>query len=334
MGEKKQSRIGADTMLDFKVELALGEDRLTEAEWRQLMEIEEGLVNLKGKWVEIDREKLSEALVHWKRVERQAGQDGISFIEGMRLLAGTPTGLEPGAVSSDNDREWTFINAGKWLSGVLEGLRDPEKLDSIARSGSFCGTLRPYQAIGLNWLRFLSSLGLGACLADDMGLGKTIQVLSLLVSLKETKKNGDKPSLLVLPASLLANWRDEMKRFAPTLEFCFVHPSETGKAEFTAMGADPARALEDKDVVLTTYGMLLRQKWLLDMEWGLVILDEAQTIKNQAAEQTRAVKKVKGKANIALTGTPVRTGCPIWRSIFDFLCPGLWFPPQGVCETP
>ena len=323
MGEKKQSRIGADTMLDFKVELALGEERLTEAEWRQLMETEEGLVNLKGKWVEIDREKLSEALVHWKRVEKQAGQDGISFIEGMRLLAGTPTDLEPGAVSSDDDREWTFINAGSWLSGVLAGLRDPEKLDSIGRSGSFCGTLRPYQAIGLNWLRFLSSLGLGACLADDMGLGKTIQVLSLLVSLKETKKNGDKPSLLVLPASLLANWRDEMKRFAPTLESCFVHPSETGKAEFTAMGVDPARALEDKDVVLTTYGMLLRQKWLLDMEWGLVILDEAQAIKNPAADQTRAVKKVKGKAKIALTGTPVENRLSDLWSIFDFLCPGL-----------
>jgi non-specific serine/threonine protein kinase len=114
-----------------------------------------------------------------------------------------------------------------------------------------------------------------------------------------------------------------MKRFAPTLEFCFVHPSETGKAEFAAMGVDPARALEDKDVVLTTYGMLLRQKWLLDLEWGLVILDEAQAIKNPAADQTRAVKKVKGKAKIALTGTPVENRLSDLWSIFDFLCPGL-----------
>ena len=323
MGEKKQSRLGTDTMLDFKVELALEEERLTEAEWRQFMEAEEGLVNLKGKWVEIDREKLSEALAHWKRVEEQAGRDGISFIEGMRLLAGTPTDLEPDAASPDNDCEWAFVKAGTWLSAVLAGLRDPGRLDSAGPNRNFRGTLRPYQAIGHNWLRFLSSLGLGACLADDMGLGKTIQILSLLVSLKEGKKDGDQPSLLVLPASLLANWRDEMRRFAPTLEACFVHPSETGKVEFAAMGTDPALSFAGKDVVLTTYGMILRQKWLLDMEWGLVILDEAQAIKNPGADQTRAVKKLKGRAKIALTGTPVENRLSDLWSIFDFLCPGL-----------
>ena len=114
-----------------------------------------------------------------------------------------------------------------------------------------------------------------------------------------------------------------MKRFAPTLEACFVHPSETGKAEFAAMDVDPARALAGKDLVLTTYGMILRQKWLLDMEWGLVILDEAQAIKNPAADQTRAVKKLKAKAKIALTGTPVENRLSDLWSIFDFLCPGL-----------
>jgi SNF2 family DNA or RNA helicase len=323
MGEKKQSRLGTDTMLDFKVELALGEERLTEAEWRQLMEAEEGLVNLKGKWVEIDREKLSEALAHWKRVEEQAGRDGISFIEGMRLLAGTPADLGIDDTSREDDHEWAFVNAGTWLSRVLAGLRDPERLDSAGPNRNFRGTLRPYQAIGHNWLRFLSSLGLGACLADDMGLGKTIQILSLLVSLKEAKKDGDRPSLLVLPASLLANWRDEMRRFAPTLEACFVHPSETSKVEFAAMGTDPALSFAGKDVVLTTYGMILRQKWLFDMEWGLVILDEAQAIKNPGADQTRAVKKLKGRAKIALTGTPVENRLSDLWSIFDFLCPGL-----------
>jgi SNF2 family DNA or RNA helicase len=323
MGEKKQSRLGTDTMLDFKVELALGEERLTEAEWRQLMEAEDGLVNVKGKWVEIDRAKLSEALAHWKRVEEEAGRDGLSFIEGMRLLAGTSTDLGIDETPKTDDREWAFVRAGAWLSEALAGLRNPETLAGTGGSKSFCGTLRPYQAIGHEWLGFLSSLGLGACLADDMGLGKTIQILSLLVSRKETRKNGDKPSLLVLPASLLANWRDEMGRFAPTLEACFVHPSETGKAEFSAMAADLALTLAGKDLVLTTYGMLLRQPWLLDMEWELVILDEAQAIKNPAADQTRAVKKLKAKAKIALTGTPVENRLSDLWSIFDFLCPGL-----------
>jgi SNF2 family DNA or RNA helicase len=323
MGEKKQSRLGADAILDFKVELALGEERLTEAEWRQLMEAEDGLVNLKGKWVEIDHEKLSEALAHWKRVEETSGRDGLSFIEGMRLLAGTSKALGGDDTPKAEHRDWAFVRAGTWLTEILAGLRNPETLAATGTSKLFCGKLRPYQAVGHEWLRFLSSLGLGACLADDMGLGKTVQVLSLLLSLKETRKNGDRPSLLVLPASLLANWREEMGRFAPTLEACFVHPSEGGKAEFSAMAADPALTLAGKDLVLTTYGMLLRQSWLLDREWELVILDEAQAIKNPAADQTRAVKKLKARAKIALTGTPVENRLSDLWSIFDFLCPGL-----------
>jgi SNF2 family DNA or RNA helicase len=324
MGEKKQSRLGMDTMLDFRVELALGEERLTKREWRQLMESEEGLVNLKGQWVEIDREKLSEALDHWKRVEKQAGENGISFIEGMRLLAGAPSDLGSDGAMRDKDRDWAFVNAGAWLSKVLEGLRDPATLSggSIG-SKSFCGTLRPYQEIGHQWLHFLSGLGLGACLADDMGLGKTIQVLSLLVSLKETGRDGGKPSLLVLPASLLGNWRDEMTRFAPALEACFVHPSESDKSTLALMAQNPQGAFRGKDVVLTTYGMILRQKWLLEMNWGLVILDEAQAIKNPGADQTRAVKRLGAKARIALTGTPVENRLSDLWSIFDFLCPGL-----------
>jgi SNF2 family DNA or RNA helicase len=324
MGEKRQSLLGMDTMLDFRVELALGEERMTKQEWRQLMESEEGLVNLKGKWVEIDREKLSEALDHWKRVEKQAGRNGISFIEGMRLLAGAPSDLGSEGALRDKDRDWALVNAGTWLSKVLESLRDPEMLSKgTIGSKNFHGTLRPYQRIGHQWLRFLSGLGLGACLADDMGLGKTVQVLSLLASLKEGGKNGGKPSLLVLPASLLANWREEIKRFAPTLDPCFVHPSETDKTNLARMAQHPGGAIACKDVVLTTYGMILRQKWLLDIEWGLVILDEAQAIKNPGADQTKAVKRLKAQARIALTGTPVENRLSDLWSIFDFLCPGL-----------
>ncbi|MBL7223011.1 MAG: DEAD/DEAH box helicase [Candidatus Brocadiae bacterium] len=323
IGGKKQSRFDADAMLDFKVGLALDDQTLTEEEWRQIMASEDGLAYVKGQWIEVDREKLSEALEHWQQLEASAADGGISFIEGMRLLAGAPADLDAGRASRDGDREWASVHTGEWLAGVLSGLRDPGGLPAAGRSREFRGTLRSYQEAGHDWLWFLSNLGLGACLADDMGLGKTIQVLSLLLALKESRESSRKPSLLVLPASLLANWRAEIERFAPTLSARFAHPSECGKDELAAMGKAPDEAFSKTDIVLTTYGMLLRQKWLLDVPWHLVILDEAQAIKNPSARQTRAVKQLKGEARIALTGTPVENRLSDLWSLFDFLCPGL-----------
>jgi len=323
IGDKKQSRFGAGSMLDFKVGLALGDETLTENEWRRIMASEDGLVYVKGQWIEVDREKLSEALEHWKQVEASAAEEGISFIEGMRLLAGAPADLNADGASMNGDREWSFVDSGKWLSDVLSGLRDPGGLTSGGRSKNFRGTLRDYQETGHNWLWFLANLGLGACLADDMGLGKTIQVLSLLLTLKENKGASRKPSLLVLSASLLSNWKSEMKRFAPTLSALFVHPSESDKKTIETLGKNPGKPLAKTDVVLTTYGMLLRQKWLVDVDWRLVILDEAQAIKNPSARQTKTVKDLKADARIALTGTPVENRLSDLWSLFDFLCPGL-----------
>jgi len=322
VGEKRRSSFGAAAVLDFKVDLALGDSDLTEEEWRTIMASGDGLVYLRGQWVEVDREKLSEALEHWRQVEAAAAGEGISFIEGMRLLAGAPADLDADGPTESGDREWCFVGAGRWLSDILSGLRDPDGLASGGPARGFRGTLRPYQETGHNWLWFLSGLGLGACLADDMGLGKTIQVLSLLTALKE-KRPSDKASLLVLPASLLANWKAEIKRFAPTLKAVFIHPSETDKPTLGALAARPGRIQAEADVALTTYGMLLRQRWLLDMEWRLVILDEAQAIKNPSARQTRAVKRLKADARIALTGTPVENRLSDLWSLFDFLCPGL-----------
>ena len=316
LGEKKQGRFGVDAMLDFRAELALGEKKLTEAEWRKIMKAESGLVRLKGQWVEIDRDKLSETLAHWKRVELAAGEGGVSFIEGMRLLAGAPADLGADAGAAKGDREWSFVNAGSWLSEVLENLRDPTRLGGNGTRRGFKGSLRPYQETGEKWLRFLSGLGLGACLADDMGLGKTVQVLSLLVALKEEEKVPHKPSLLVLPASLLANWKAEIDRFAPALETRFIHPSMGERVQ-------AADRIGRADVALTTYGMLTRQEWLLDVEWRLAILDEAQAIKNPGARQTKAVKRIRADARIALTGTPVENRLADLWSLFDFLCPGL-----------
>jgi len=320
IGEKRQKKFDTKGMLDFKIRLALGDQELTEAEWSELIAADEGLVLLRGQWVEVDRDKLTEALDHWKKVEKQAS-DGLSFVEGMRLLAGAPMDLAEDDTQDDQQREWSFVQAGKWLDQVLAELRSPESLKRAKPDSDLNATLREYQETGVSWLWFLSRLGLGACLADDMGLGKTIQVLALLLVLK--KKRTDKPSLLVLPASLLANWKSEMCRFTPTLRAKFIHPSETPRDEIARMAGNPGRALKDVDVVLTTYGMLLRQSWLQDIAWQLVILDEAQAVKNPAARQTKAVKRLGADARIALTGTPIENRLSDLWSLFDFLCPGL-----------
>ena len=124
IGDRKQSTFGADGMLDFRVEMALGDEKLTAAELRQLMAADDGLVLFKGQWVEVDRKKLNQALEHWKKVEQHAG-DGLSFVEGMRLLAGASADLSAEDGREVAEREWSFVHAGKWLGPVIEQLRNP-----------------------------------------------------------------------------------------------------------------------------------------------------------------------------------------------------------------
>jgi non-specific serine/threonine protein kinase len=322
IGDDRQTHFGADSMLEFQVQLAVGDEQLTAAEWRELLAAEDGLMLLRGQWVEVDRERLRQALDHWKTLEAQA-PDGLSFVEGMRLLAGAPQDL---AVDDalDDRQAWSSVAAGESLKTLLANLRRPERLEEAGPVSGLQTRLREYQQTGVRWLSFLSGLGLGACLADDMGLGKTIQILALLLLLKDEKtQERKKPSLLVLPASLIANWKSEIEKFAPSLQAAFVHPSEAPPDGLARMAQHPARELQDVDVVLTTYGMLLRQAWLLDMSWRLVVLDEAQAIKNPAARQTKSVKRLKADARVALTGTPIENRLTDLWSLFDFLCPGL-----------
>jgi len=324
IGEKKKGLFGVDSMLDFKVDLALGDKSLTKKEWQDLMNATNGLAYIKGQWVEVDQEKLQEALAHWQRVQKESEGDGLSFIKGMRLLAGAPADLSANDASDTHSHDWAFIHAGKSLSDTLTQMRNPDGIASLKESKHFHGTLRPYQKTGRDWLYFLTSLGLGACLADDMGLGKTVQIISLLLAIKETKSRAKKkPSLLVLPASLLANWKAEIAKFAPSLRSQFVHSSETDKSTLANIARHPEESLKNTDIVLTTYGMLLRQKWLLDVNWQLVIIDEAQAIKNPSSLQTKAVKKLKAQSRIALTGTPVENRLSDLWSLFDFITPGL-----------
>jgi SNF2 family DNA or RNA helicase len=171
----------------------------------------------------------------------------------------------------------------------------------------------------VQWLHLLSGLGLGACLADDMGLGKTIQVLALLLA-RQRNGGARRPSLLVAPASLLANWAAEIEKFAPDLMAAILHPSAMTAEQIQQVTPERVGEL---DLAITSYGSLLRMPVVAATEWRFAILDEAQAIKNPNAKQTRAAKALKATARIALTGTPVENHLGDLWSIFDFINPGL-----------
>jgi superfamily II DNA or RNA helicase len=323
IGEKQSSLLGLEGLLDFSVEVALEGERLTAAECRQLMAAKEGLVLLKGKWIEIDRDRLNQVLEHWQHVEKS--DQGISFLEGMRLLAGLGPGDNGDTLAQPETREWSQVMPGEWLRKTLDAMRDPSVIEGFDPERDLRAQLRGYQREGVRWLWFMTRLGLGACLADDMGLGKTIQTLALLLQFKRETADAQTvlPSLLVVPASLLANWKSEIGRFAPTLDVFFAHPSETPLQTLKDAASDPARTLAGKDLVMTTYGLLSRVTWLRQIDWRLVVLDEAQAIKNPAARQTLAVKGLRTQARVALTGTPVENRVGDLWSLFSFICPGL-----------
>src|SRR5208283_5226275 len=208
IGEAKGNLLGKDSLLDFDVQLSVEGESLTKSELKSILQSASGLVLLKGKWVEVDRDKLQEVLDHWKKVQAAAGSGGLPLLEGLRLLSGfdgSPAG-EPEAEAVR--ASWSSVVAGDALKKLLEEMQQPEVSAESDPGQDLHATLRPYQRQGAHWLWFMNRLGLGACLADDMGLGKTIQVLSLLLVLKRRRTQPPTvvteigASLLIVPASL------------------------------------------------------------------------------------------------------------------------------------
>lgn len=330
IGNTGMSAVGANALLDFSVAVTLDGEKLSEEELRHILASTDGLVLLRGKWTEVDKDKLKEALKHWKSVACHA-EDGLSFIEGMRLLSGAAIGGGDGELFSQSAADWSQVVAGEVLAKQLAELKDPQgKIKSNTDLGAELKTaLRPYQQVGVNWLWFLNRLGLGACLADDMGLGKTVQVIALFLLLQKEKvkalQSESKINLLVLPASLIGNWKSELDKFAPSLKYFIAHPSAIGSnGKKTNDIENPSqKLLQDTDIVITTYGFLGRLSWLKEASWNVLVLDEAQAIKNPSTKQTRVVKELKSQHRLALTGTPVENHLSDLWSIYDFLCPGL-----------
>ncbi|RPJ84773.1 MAG: DEAD/DEAH box helicase, partial [Acidobacteria bacterium] len=317
VGTKPASGLGLETLLDFRMEVTLDGETLTPSEVRALLAGTEGLAFLRGRWVELDREQLGKVIDRFRLIDRAAETGGLTFAEAMRLVAGADVeGRDDGAAA---EHDWAAVAAGPWLSRTLQALRAPESIESIDPGESLRGTLRPYQKVGVRWLHFLSSLGLGACLADDMGLGKTVQVLALMLVLQRSRRE-ERPHLLIAPASVIANWSAEIARFAPSLKTFVAHQSAVPAGELMSMDE---RQLAGVDLVITTFGSARRLDWLAGVAWDLIVVDEAQALKNPQAKQTRAIKALRGRGRIAMTGTPIENRLGDLWSIFDFINPGL-----------
>ncbi len=317
LGASDKSSLSMTSLVSFNIGISLGDMELTPEEMEQILNMDgRGLVLFKGAWVEVDAERLRQALNHWETARAEAEANGMTFAEGMRLLAGMPNGPAAGGTEEEQVREWTSLATAPGFRRRLEEARRA----AMVRQEDIPGlraTLRPYQLEGVSWLRFTGRLGMGACLADDMGLGKTVQVLALLLIERETEQD-EKPTLLIIPASLLANWKQEAARFAPSLRLLVLHTSERALPKKAEPGL-----LDDADLVITTYSQCQRLPWLRDVAWRRVILDEAQAIKNPGTKQSVSCRRLRGARRIALTGTPIENRLTDLWSLFDFLNPGL-----------
>ncbi len=324
VGEKRPSHVSMDAILSATPRLLLGDVELSAQEARRLLRESEGLAFLKNRWVAVDPEKLEQALKAYGKARGLLDREGLTLRDALRLQ------LNPGDLSAaSGEAVEVGISNGEWLGSVTRKLLDPDLVTELALPVFFRADLRAYQRQGLNWLGFLDALHFGACLADDMGLGKTIQVLAFLSAIQERKPT----SLLVIPASLIANWQSEIERFAPDLTYFVAHPQAH---QGQAVEALDEAALGALDLVITTYTLAHKYQWLQGISWNYVILDEAQAIKNPGTKQTRAIKKLRAENRIVMTGTPVENRLSDLWSLFDFLNPGLLGNPKefkAFCKT-
>ncbi|MBZ6192514.1 DEAD/DEAH box helicase [Streptomyces olivaceus] len=281
----------SEDLLQFRWQLAIGGDPLTEAEMDTLAEAHRPVVRLRDRWVLVDP-----VLVH------RARKRDLGLLDPVDALSAALTG------SAEADGETVDVVP----VGALAALRD--RLTAGVRPAEpppgLDATLRDYQLRGLAWLDLMTSLGLGGCLADDMGLGKTVTVIALHLRRARTE-----PTLVICPASLLGNWQREITRFAPGVPVRRFHGAE--------------RTLDDltEGFVLTTYGtMRSAAGTLAGQRWGMVVADEAQHVKNPYSATAKALRTIGSPARVALTGTPVENNLSELWALLDWTTPGLLGP--------
>lgn len=280
------SGISLEDILDFSYEVALGDEKISIEEFNKLVQTNNGLIKYKDKYVLVDKDES-------KKIFEQIAKANHSKLTRLELIHASMSGqLE----QYDFDYDEAFAS-------IIKDFNKPLEVETPA---DLKGELRPYQQTGLKWLWTNISKGFGCCMADDMGLGKTIQVISLILKMKEDGKL-KKPVLVVCPTTLMGNWMKELEMFAPNLKAAIYHGAE--------------RQLDLKnDIIMTTYAIMrIDVEELKKQGWSMVIVDEAQNIKNPDTAQTLSVKSIKSDIKIAMTGTPVENRLTELWSIFDFI---------------
>ncbi|HCC50648.1 MAG TPA: helicase SNF2 [Porphyromonadaceae bacterium] len=286
--KKLKSYLSIDELLDFDWRIALGEHLVTEEEFKKLAVNAGKLVRIKDSYTLMTEDEIK------KVIKSLSSSHDMSSL---KLLQSALSGEYNGAKVEVDDDVRKEIN--KLLH--VKDIPVPESLRA---------TLRPYQLRGYSWMYKNARLGFGSLLADDMGLGKTLQVITVLLKFKSDGCLKNQPALVVVPTTLLSNWEKEIQRFAPDLNV-FIYYGSDRKFD--------VKAVKKQDVVITSYGMVRSDVNVLKKQaWYTVIIDEAQNIKNNETAQTKAVKQLKAKVRIAMSGTPVENRLSEYWSIFDF----------------
>ena len=301
----KKERLGLQSLLKFKWELAIGDKTISKKEFDRLMAQQSPLVEVDGEWIALQPSDVKAAQAIFAASKEQMT---LRVEDALRLSTGDTTTLAKLPVVK--------FEASGALQELITNLTGNQSIKPIEIPASFHGQLRPYQIRGVSWLAFLERWGLGACLADDMGLGKTPQLIAFLLHLKEQEAL-DEPTLVVCPTSVLGNWEREVKKFGPSLKAIVHHGDKRLK------GKAFAKAVQDKHLVITSYPLVFRDATTLQgISWQGVVLDEAQNIKNPGAKQSQAVQQLETGFRIALTGTPIENRLSELWSILNFLNPG------------
>lgn len=299
------SVVGAQQLADVRWSITFDDVELTAEEIRQLASKAKPLVKSRGQWVELDRADLTQASA---ALAERASQTQLTGAAMLRHVLGLEHSLLAGGVQ---------VAGEGWAADLI---RSAERLGEVlpTKPEGFHGELRNYQADALTWLGFLDTAGLGGCLALDMGLGKTPTMLAHIMLARSNGKTSDRPALVIAPLAVVGNWKLEARRFVPKLRVKVHHgPGRTSEIGLPAVA-------NSADILLTTYGTALRDlKALEKINWSIIVLDEAQAIKNPASETAQQLRRLNARNRVALTGTPIENGLGDLWAIMDFCNPDL-----------